>query len=105
MQRYAHVTAAQQRQAADLLEIALTGPGQSVTQSVTEVQYGVAQSRQKRAIHEGLLAPAVGLEPTTKRLTAARSTTELRRSEDAGSWAIAEATNVVGAGSRHRAKG
>ena len=28
------------------------------------------------------LAPAVGLEPTTKRLTAARSTTELRRSED-----------------------
>src|SRR4051794_23515579 len=27
------------------------------------------------------LAPAVGLEPTTKRLTAARSTTELRRSE------------------------
>jgi integrase len=28
-----------------------------------------------------LLAPAVGFEPTTKRLTAARSTTELRRSE------------------------
>src|SRR5262245_44328091 len=28
-----------------------------------------------------LVAPAVGLEPTTKRLTAARSTTELRRSE------------------------
>jgi hypothetical protein len=28
--------------------------------------------------HNGL-APAVGLEPTTKRLTAARSTTELRR--------------------------
>ena len=27
------------------------------------------------------VAPAVGLEPTTKRLTAARSTTELRRSE------------------------
>ena len=27
------------------------------------------------------LAPAVGLEPTTKRLTAARSTTELRRSD------------------------
>ena len=27
------------------------------------------------------LAPAVGFEPTTKRLTAARSTTELRRSE------------------------
>src|SRR4029079_19079065 len=26
------------------------------------------------------MAPAVGLEPTTKRLTAARSTTELRRS-------------------------
>ena len=29
------------------------------------------------------LAPAVGFEPTTKRLTAARSTTELRRSEGA----------------------
>ena len=29
------------------------------------------------------LAPAVGLEPTTKRLTAARSTTELRRSASA----------------------
>jgi hypothetical protein len=29
------------------------------------------------------LAPAVGFEPTTKRLTAARSTTELRRSGDA----------------------
>ena len=29
----------------------------------------------------GQVAPAVGLEPTTKRLTAARSTTELRRSE------------------------
>ena len=34
------------------------------------------------AFHEAKLAPAVGLEPTTKRLTAARSTTELRRSED-----------------------
>src|SRR6185295_6340864 len=32
------------------------------------------------ARREGV-APAVGLEPTTKRLTAARSTTELRRSE------------------------
>src|SRR5690242_12613522 len=29
------------------------------------------------------VAPAVGFEPTTKRLTAARSTTELRRSEGA----------------------
>ena len=34
------------------------------------------------------VAPAVGLEPTTKRLTAARSTTELRRSEDAGHRAM-----------------
>ena len=30
------------------------------------------------------MAPAVGFEPTTKRLTAARSTTELRRSGSAG---------------------
>ena len=30
------------------------------------------------------MAPAVGFEPTTWRLTAARSTTELRRNEDAG---------------------
>ena len=33
-------------------------------------------------VRTGELAPAVGLEPTTKRLTAARSTTELRRSEE-----------------------
>src|SRR5262245_31711700 len=32
-------------------------------------------------ITRGGLAPAVGFEPTTKRLTAARSTTELRRNE------------------------
>jgi hypothetical protein len=31
----------------------------------------------------GKLAPAVGFEPTTWRLTAARSTTELRRNEAA----------------------
>ena len=30
------------------------------------------------ADHEGLTAPAVGFEPTTNRLTADRSTTELR---------------------------
>ena len=45
MQRYAHVTAARERQAADLLEVALTRPGQSVRQSVTEGQDGVAHSR------------------------------------------------------------
>ena len=45
MERYAHVTAGQQRDAADLLDIALTGSGQSVTQSVTEAEYGVAGSR------------------------------------------------------------
>jgi len=44
MQRYAHVTAAQQRRAADLLEVALTGPGQSVTQSVTDPADGVGES-------------------------------------------------------------
>ena len=35
-----------------------------------------------RDLFERVVAPAVGLEPTTKRLTAARSTTELRRSEE-----------------------
>ena len=45
MERYAHVTAGQQRDAADLLDIALTSSGQSVTQSVTEVGNGVAASR------------------------------------------------------------
>ena len=41
MERYAHVTAAQQREAADLLEIALTRP----TQSVTDRRKGVVPSR------------------------------------------------------------
>jgi hypothetical protein len=45
MERYGHVTAGQQRAAADLLEIALTGSGQSVTESVTEPVEGVGQSR------------------------------------------------------------
>ena len=40
------------------------------------------------------LAPAVGFEPTTKRLTAARSTTELRRSE-----------GIAGRRSRRRSRG
>lgn len=44
MERYAHVTARQERSAADLLERAVTG-GQSVTQSVTESPDGVAESR------------------------------------------------------------
>jgi integrase len=44
MERYAHVTARQQRQAADLLERAVTGQ-QSVTQSVTESLDGVAETR------------------------------------------------------------
>ena len=39
--------------------------------------FGVARSRPQRAFHRGKVAPEVGLEPTTKRLTAARSTTEL----------------------------
>ena len=45
MERYAHVTAAQQRQAADLLEAALARPIQSVTQSVTAPENRVASSR------------------------------------------------------------
>ena len=40
---------------------------------------GIVASRPEWAFHEGKLAPAVGFEPTTMRLTAARSTTELRR--------------------------
>ncbi len=51
MERYAHVTAGQQRQAADLMERALIGPAipvaESVTQSVTEARRGVAESRQE----------------------------------------------------------
>jgi hypothetical protein len=48
MERYAHVTAAQQRQAADLLELAVTGLpalAESVTESVTVSVRGVANSR------------------------------------------------------------
>jgi integrase len=45
IERYAHVTAVQQRQAADLLDAALTAPVQSVTQSVTDPEKGVASSR------------------------------------------------------------
>ena len=46
------------------------------------------------------LAPAVGFEPTTKRLTAARSTTELRRSEGTvGTVRGAAAEDTRGAGS------
>ncbi len=44
MERYAHVTARQQRAAADLLELAMTDP-QSVTRSVTESSGGAAESR------------------------------------------------------------
>src|SRR4051812_29971827 len=40
-----------------------------------------ARARGSLARRTARVAPAVGLEPTTKRLTAARSTTELRRSE------------------------
>ncbi len=44
MERYAHVTARQQRQAADLLQLAVDG-NQSVTQSVTEPVDAVGESR------------------------------------------------------------
>ncbi len=44
MERYAHVTARQQREAADILERAVAGD-QSVTQSVTETAGGVGRSR------------------------------------------------------------
>ena len=40
---------------------------------------GVGRHRRLTLFGSGELAPAVGFEPTTKRLTAARSTTELRR--------------------------
>ncbi len=77
MERYAHVTAAQQRDAAMMLEVAVTGSSQSVTQSVTGARNAAVRSRTELPIEGiliGELAPAVGLEPTTKRLTAARST-------------------------------
>src|SRR5262245_12784366 len=50
-----------------------------------------------RYVREGM-APAVGFEPTTKRLTAARSTTELRRSEGRERSGIADGVHVTGAG-------
>ena len=56
MERYAHVTAGQQRDAADLLQVALTGSGQSVTQSVTGPVGGVVASRlesPEAGLHEG----------------------------------------------------
>ena len=86
MERSAHVATSWQREAADLLELAVAGSGQSVTQSVTGPRangsFRVGWRSRRWAIHSWeKLAPAVGFEPTTKRLTAARSTTELRRSE------------------------
>ena len=44
MERYAHVTAGQQREAADLLERAVTGRSQTVTQTVTEGEDAVVWS-------------------------------------------------------------
>jgi len=44
MTRYAHGAAAQQRDAADLIDQALTGPIQTVTQSITGPENGVARS-------------------------------------------------------------
>jgi hypothetical protein len=45
------------------------------------VSPGVSRTRSQWREITREMAPAVGLEPTTKRLTAARSTTELRRSD------------------------
>jgi hypothetical protein len=53
MERYAHVTAGQQREAADLLEWAVTGLRPSVTRSVTEPVDGV--------VPDGAELPGVGL--------------------------------------------
>jgi hypothetical protein len=52
-ERYAHVTAGQQREAADLLELAVTGLPPSVTRSVTEPADGVVSG--------GTESPGVGL--------------------------------------------
>ena len=49
MERYAHVTAAQQRQAADLLDEMLTRARESVTESVTHTEDAVTGSRQEEA--------------------------------------------------------
>lgn len=50
MERYAHVTAAQEREAADLLDRALAGATpESVTEPVTEPAQGVAGSRPEEA--------------------------------------------------------
>jgi hypothetical protein len=44
MERYAHVTAGQQREAADLLEQMLINASESVTESVTQPKDGVGPS-------------------------------------------------------------
>ena len=49
MERYAHVTAGQQRAAADLLKLVLAGPRESVTKSVTNFVDGVATEPDGRA--------------------------------------------------------
>ena len=56
---------------------------------------------QEGRLRAGRLAPAVGFEPTTKRLTVTRSTTELRRSEGP----TGPARPRVGAPSRRRGRG
>ncbi len=55
MERYAHVTAGQQREAADLLDHAVVGPQQSVTQSVTNADEGVVRDREEEPGMVGLL--------------------------------------------------
>ncbi len=55
MERYAHVTAGQQREAADLLERAVAGAvPESVTESVTGLTEGVVSSGLEKA---GVVAP------------------------------------------------
>ena len=72
-------SAAQQSEAVDVLQQAIATESQL---GVTRAPIWMAQSGPNRPELVELsvkVAPAVGFEPTTKRLTAARSTTELRR--------------------------
>ena len=76
MEIYSHVSAAQQREAVEVLQQAIAAESHDESHATVDSNgdEGVGLARLSVRV-----APAVGFEPTTKRLTAARSTTELRR--------------------------
>ena len=105
MEIYSHVSGAQQREAVEVLQRALA---LRVIPRVILRQIWAAKTwleRPKPADLSVKVAPAVGLEPTTKRLTAARSTTELRRSEGREGRSESSVPRASKAPGRRRATG